>query len=130
MKQFKKEIVALLFGMAFSYGWQLFGILMIYLEPNRTMVTKEMFIPIPGVMLTITPIIAWVVMGILRVTWMHQWSILTAYIFSFILPSIMLACLGIFLPILWLNPTFWVSSTALSIGVFFTLLKLSLKVVE
>ena len=58
MKRFMKEFLALVSGMAFSYGWQLFGILMIFLEPNRTMdITPEMFIPIPGIMLTITPII-------------------------------------------------------------------------
>ena len=130
MKRFMKEFLALVSGMAFSYGWQLFGILMIFLEPNRTMdITPEMFIPIPGIMLTITPIITWGVMGLLKVSWFDRWLVITAYIFTFVMPFVLISGIAIvFLPNLWLKPAFWGGTVILTIVIFLTVLKPTLKI--
>ena len=94
-------------------------------------ITPEMFIPIPGVMLTITPIITWVVMGLLKVSWFDRWLVITAYIFTFIMPFVLISGIAIvFLPNLWLKPAFWVSTVVLTIVIFLTVLRPALKILE
>ena len=68
-------------------------------------------------------------MGLLKVSWFDRWLVITAYIFTFVMPFVLISGIAIvFLPNLWLKPAFWGGTVILTIVIFFTVLKPTLKI--
>lgn len=124
-KKFKKEIIAIVFGMAVAYAWQLFAILMCYISnPNGDFITRDMFIPVITIQLTITPMVAWILMGLLRVTWFKKWLRVTMCAFAFIIPFMLIAGVTVIVaPSLWREKMYWVANIGISILLTFTMFK-------
>ena len=123
MKKFKKEIIAIVSGIAFAYAWQLFSLLMCYIsDPNGDFITREMFIPVSTIQLAIIPMVAWVLMGLLRVTWFKKWLHITMCGLAFLIPFVLIAGVTVIIaPSLWWKTMYWVSNVGISILLTFTL---------
>ena len=125
MKKFKKEIIAIVSGIAFAYAWQLFSLLMCYIsDPNGDFITREMFIPVSTIQLAIIPMVAWVLMGLLRVTWFKKWLRITMCGLAFLIPFVLIAGVTVIIaPSLWWKTMYWVSNVGISILLTFTMFK-------
>lgn len=125
MKKFKKEIIAIVSGMAFSYAWQLFGILMCYiLAPNSNFITREMFIPVSTIQLAATPMVAWILMGLLKVRWFKKWLRITMCGLAFLIPFMLIAGITVIVaPILWWKTLYWLANVGISALLAFTMFK-------
>ena len=125
MKKFKKEIIAIVSGIAFAYAWQLFALLMCYIsDSNGNFITKEMFIPMSTIQLAITPMVAWVLMGLLRVTWFKKWLRITMCGLAFLIPFMLIAGVTVIIaPSLWWKTMYWVANVGISILLTFTKFK-------
>lgn len=123
MKKFRKEIIAIVSGMAFAYAWQLFALLMCYIsDPKGDFITKDMFIPAIGIQLTITPMITWVMFGLLKVSWVKNWRLITGRGLAFLIPFVLIASITVFIaPSLWHEKMYWIGNIALSILLSVTL---------
>lgn len=125
MKKLKKEIIAIVSGMAFAYAWQLFALLMCYIsDPNGDFITRDMFIPVSTIQFTITPMVAWVLMGLLKVRWFKKWLRITMCGLSFLIPFILIAGITVIIaPGLWWKTIYWVANVGISILLTFTMFK-------
>ena len=125
MKKFKKEIIAIITGIAFAYAWQLFGLLMCYVsDPSGDFITRDMFIPAIGIQLAITPLITWIMFGLLRVSWFRRWTIITGCGLAFFIPFALIASITVFIaPSLWHEKLYWVVNGAISLLLVYTLFK-------
>lgn len=125
MKKFKKEIIAIVSGIAFAYVWQLFALLMCYISnPNGDFITSDMFIPLSTIQLAIAPMVAWVSMGLLRVRWFKKWACITMCGLAFLMPFVSIAVITVFIaPNLWWKTSYWVATVGISILLTFTIFK-------
>lgn len=125
MKKFKKELIALLVGIAFSYAWQLFAILMCYIsDPNGDFITVGFFIPSISIQVVMTPIITWLLMGLLHVTWIKRWIRITGIISAFLFPFILLSGITVLIaPNLWREAIYWIVNVSISVFLAFTVFK-------
>lgn len=125
MKKFKKEITAIVSGMVFAYVWQLFMLLMCYLsDPHGDFITGEMFIPLPSIQLAIVPMVAWVMMGFLKVSWFNTWARITMCGLAFLIPFMLITGITVIVaPDLWHQKRYWMVNIASCILLAFTLFK-------
>lgn len=125
MKKIKKELLAIFYGVMFAYCWQLFALLMSYISArNDNFITADMFIPSVGIQLAIMPLIAWTLMGILKVSWFKTWFRITMCGLSFIIPFTLIASVTVFTsPSLWREPIYWAVNVLISLALAFTLFK-------
>lgn len=125
MKKFKKEIIAIVSGMAFAYAWQLFALLMCYVsDPNGDFITRDMFIPAGAIQLAIAPMIAWLFMGLLRVTWFQKWRLITTCGLAFMIPFVLIAVVTLIVsPGLWHKTMYWIANVVISALLTFTMFK-------
>lgn len=125
MKRFKKEIIAIVSGMALAYAWQLFALLMCYASnPCGDFITRGMFIPISSIQLVIMPMVAWVLMGLLKVTWFKKWLQITMCGLAFLIPFILISGITvIIMPCLWQEKMYWFSNVGISTLLTFTIFK-------
>lgn len=123
MKKFKKEILAIIGGVVFAYGWQLFAILMASLFSDSK--TKAMdFIPVPQIQLAIVPLVSWILMGLQKVRWFHKWMKITMCGLAFMIPFAIISVLVImFFPSLCWKPVYWIASIAISVLLALTAFK-------
>ncbi len=125
MKKFRKEIISIVSGMAFAYTYQLFALLMCYIfDINGDFITKEMFIPAIGFQLSIMPIIAWIMFGMLKVSWFKNWKLITYHGLAFLIPFMFISGVTVFIaPSLWHEKMYWCGNVTLSIVLTFTLFR-------
>lgn len=114
--KFKKEFEALLGGVAFAYLFQLFILLLVYIEnPESNLLTADSFIPVPTIMLAIVPMVYWVLMGFLRVSWFHTWLRITVHAIAFLFPFVMIPMIALYINArLWHSPIFWLANAVIS----------------
>lgn len=129
IKKFKKEIIAVASGMVVAYGWQLFALLMGYIsEPNEDFITAYMFMPEITIQIAIMPMTAWLLMGLLKVTWFNKWLCITACGLAFLIPFALISALTVFVvPALWYKAIYWVVNIAISVLLAFILFRPFLK---
>ena len=129
MRRFSKELLALFGGLAFAYVFQLFMLLMVYIEnPESHLLTARAFVPQPLIMLALSPLVSWGFMGCLRVRWLRVWFKITCCGIAALFPFAVIAMLAIYVNArLWHTPVFWVVNLAVSIGIAYTSLKPSFK---
>lgn len=125
MKKFKKELFAILCGVLFAYCWQLFALFMCYIsDTNDNFITADMFIPTIGIQLAFMPMIAWILMGVLRVSWFKKWFHITMCGLAFLIPFALIASVTVLtIPSLWREPIYWATNILLSLALTFTLFK-------
>lgn len=129
MKKFKTEIVSFISAIILAYFWQLFAIFMCYItDMDGNFVTREMFIPAINIQIVAVPMITWVLMGFLKVSWFKKWLQITVRGFAFVTPFMLIAGVTVLVnPSLWREAMFWLANVALSILLAFTLFKPLLK---
>ena len=125
MKKFKKEIIAIVFGMGFAYAWQLIFLLICYISnPNGNFIQRDMFIPASTIQLNIVPMVAWVLMGLLKVTWFKKWLRITMCGLAFLIPFMLISGVTVIIaPSLWREAIYWVSNVGISALLAFTMFK-------
>lgn len=127
--KYGKEITAILLGIMFAYGWQLFAVLMVWLESHTIM--KEFLIPNIGIVIAVTPIIAWGVCGFLKVSWMDKWIRINCLGLAFLIPFMLISTIVLFIgqASLWHMPIFWainvIVSCILAVTIFRPLIKMA-----
>ena len=110
MKNIKniREVSAILIGIILTYFWQLFIVIICYLI-DRDFVDTIMFIPSLKIQIMLTPIISWMVMGIINVAWINKWNIVTISFLKFLVPFIfMITFVAIENPLLFTNIKTWI----------------------
>jgi hypothetical protein len=129
MHKFKKEIQAILGGMAFAYFFQLFGLLMVFIDNYESdLLIAKAFIPTPSIQLAMAPMMSWFFMGLLRVRWLNKWRQITAHAFAFLFPFIMIAMITLYINAnLWHSIAFWIVNAIISLIAAFTLFRSFLK---
>lgn len=125
IKKFKKEIIAIVFGMIFAYAWQLFALFTCYIsDPNGDFITRDMFIPVITIQLAITPIVAWGLMGFFKVTWFKKWLRITMCGLAFLIPFMLIAGVTVIVaPSLLSKAIYWGGNVGISILLTFTVFK-------
>ena len=125
MKKFKKEIIAIISGIAFAYTWQLFALLMSRSSSsNSDFITGDMFIPAISIQIAIAPIIAWGLMGLLNVTWFQKWMHITMRVVSVGIPFALISVVTVMMaPSLWGEKIYWVANVGISILLSFSIFK-------
>ena len=121
MKNFKKELISILAGIGTAYFIQLFLIVLSLAKtPAGDFITWESFIPMIE-MQVITPIIAWMLMGLLRVRWFNTWIKISVFVLSFTIPFAIISALTVFIyPALWQESIYWVANVIISIILAYT----------
>ena len=129
MKKIRKEIIAIISGMVLAYAWQLFALLMCYIsDPNGDFITADMFIPVPSIQIAITPMVAWIVMGLLKVTWIKKWLHITICGLAFIIPFVLITGITVIVaPSLWSETMYWFVNVGISALFTFTMFRPLLK---
>lgn len=136
MKKIRKEILAIVLGAVSAYVWQLMALLMRHISDTKADgITVGSLLPMSGIFLAITPLVAWLVMGILRVSWLKRWLRITTCALSFAIPFAWISALTVvFKPSLWWRPAYWVGncilSMVLTVTVFRPLITLKFSDVE
>lgn len=118
------EMCAVLAGLVFAGCWQGFACLMVWLSDHEAM-RAEYLVPNWGIMLVITPIVAWACFGLFKVSWLTQWTRITLRGMAFIVPSVIIAMVTLFAgqAALWSTPTFWLVNIAISAVIALTVFR-------
>lgn len=125
---YKKELQSIWVGLAFAYGWQVWGYLMGWLIDHEAMST-EYLIPNWGIMLAIAPMVAWACFGLFKVSWIKQWVRVTLCGLAFIIPFDIISVGVIFIgkASLWRSTMFWAGNITISVIIGLTMFRLFIK---
>ena len=125
IRKFKKEILAVLFGIAIAYAWQLCFLGICYISnPDSVLIMSSDFIPSINIQLSIMPMVSWFLMGFLQVNWIKKWIHITCRGFALLIPFMLIAGIAVITsPSLWTMPIFWISNVLISLVCTFTLFK-------
>lgn len=126
MKKFKKEIISIVLGSAIAYAFQLFGLFICFItnSTGSNIITKNMFIPSSTIFIVTVPIISWLLMGLLEVSWIKAWIFISICIYAFTIPFIIISGITLFVaPHFWQEPMYWVVNVLVSVLLSLKLLK-------
>lgn len=122
----KKELGALCCAVVFAYVWQLGLLLLCYVSnPKGDFIQPYMFVPQMTIQTAIVPIMTWVLMGLFQVTWMKKWLKITAILFAFAVPFVLIAMVVLMFinPVYWHKSWFWVVDVLISLICMVTIFK-------
>lgn len=110
------ELKSIALGMLTAYLFQLFFLLMVWLSNRDHQFISGDFIPVLSFQLTVAPMVAWVLMGVLGVRWQRLWVSATLKGCALFVPFTMISIISVMMkPELWHDQVFWVANVALSI---------------
>ena len=124
--KFKKEIGALCCAVVFAYVWQLGLLLLCYFSnPKGDFIQPDMFVPQMTIQTAIVPMMTWILMGVFHVRWMKKWLKITATLFAFAIPFVLIAMFVLMFinPVYWNKAWFWVVDALISLICMVTIFK-------
>lgn len=114
MRDMKKEILAIAGGIVVGVLFMLlFSGIIGYLEDRN--LYEPRYVPYSFGMIFVAVLVAWALMGILRVKWIEKWILITKGVLSFMIPFTLISVATVYmLPAMWDNSMYWLVNAIVS----------------
>lgn len=124
-----KELVAILIGMLTSYLFQLMFAGLLLAEGSE--VGLEALVPNLLIQAIMTPMVAWLAMGFMKVSWFKVWVRITVIWCAILIPFVVISVVTVIVcPAACDKPAYWLADIVISVVLAFTKLKPMIELAE